>query len=224
MVLNLVSSVQCLPCSEGQRCQDGSVVEELCHLQNKVASANHNMCVCNLGFGMQNFECTACKPGFVKPSAGDAQCTPCADATYSINSTTCVACPQHSDAKAGSSACLCIAPFVWNQKSSCQICPENHFWLNFACHACPAKSISVSSPSMILGPAACSCVSGYISEPQNVSGVLQCVPCAAGQYEDNGECVVCPSGVWTPAASSAVARRIVEDMCYEIRQAEACVD
>jgi hypothetical protein len=78
-------SVQCRPCTVGQRCKGGSVVEELCHLQNKVASANHDMCVCNSGFGMLNFECTECTPGFVKPTAGDTQCTACADATYDLN-------------------------------------------------------------------------------------------------------------------------------------------
>jgi hypothetical protein len=198
-------TVQCLPCTEGQRCQDGSVVEELCHLQNKVASASHDMCVCKAGFGLLNFECSQCAPGFVKPTAGDTQCSACADATYAVNSTSCLACPEHSDAKAGSASCTCAAPFVWNE-SACAICPENHFWLDLVCHACPAESLSVSSPSMLAGPAACSCARGYNAEPQNVSGILQCVPCAAGQYEDEGVCVACPSGAWTAAASSAVLK------------------
>ncbi len=42
-------SQRCMPCTEGQRCQDGNVVEELCHLQNKVASENHDECVCKAG-------------------------------------------------------------------------------------------------------------------------------------------------------------------------------
>ena len=196
-------SVLCLPCAEGQRCQDGIVVEELCHLQNKVASANHDMCVCNVGFEMLNFECTQCTPGFVKPAAGDTQCTPCPDGTYAFNSTTCMPCPEHSDAKAGSAACICAAPFVWNQQS-CQLCAANHFWENAACHACPQMSVSVSSPSMRLGAAACLCASGHIAEPQNVSGVLQCVPCAASHYEDNGVCIACPSDAWAPAGSTAL--------------------
>jgi hypothetical protein len=199
------TSVQCLPCTEGQRCQDGSVVEELCHLQNKVASASHDMCVCKAGFEMLNFECIECTPGFVKPTAGDTQCNACADAKYAINSIACLPCPEYSDAKAGSAACTCAAPFVWNS-SACEICPANHFWLDLACHACPAKSISVSSSSMLLGPAACLCARGYIAQPQNISGVLQCVPCADGQYEDDGVCVQCPSGAWAPSASIAVPK------------------
>jgi hypothetical protein len=199
------TSVQCLPCTEGQRCQDGSVVEELCHLQNKVASASHDMCVCKAGFEMLNFECIECTPGFVKPTAGDTQCNACADAKYAINSIACLPCPEYSDAKAGSATCTCAAPFVWNS-SACEICPANHFWLNQACHACPAKSISVSSSSMLLGPAACLCARGYIAQPQNISGVLQCVPCADGQYEDDGVCVQCPSGAWAPSASIAVPK------------------
>jgi hypothetical protein len=163
------------------------------------------MCVCKSGFEMLNFECIECTPGFVKPMAGDTQCTACADATYTMNSMACLPCPEHSDSKAGSAACTCSAPFMWNE-SSCEICPENHFWLDLSCHACPAKSLSVSSPSMLLGPAACSCARGYIAEPQDVSGVLQCVPCAAGQYEDDGACLACPICAWAPSASSAVLK------------------
>jgi hypothetical protein len=114
-------------------------------------------------------------------------------------------CPEHSDAKAGSADCTCAAPFVWNH-SSCVLCPANHFWHNFACHACPAQSLGLVSPNMLLGATACLCANGHIAEPQNMSGVLQCVPCAAGQYEDDGVCVACPSGAWAPAGSSSLLK------------------
>jgi hypothetical protein len=46
----------CLEYDEGERCQDGTVVETFCHIQNKVPNANHDECVCREGFFMLNFE------------------------------------------------------------------------------------------------------------------------------------------------------------------------
>ena len=198
-------SVRCLPCSEGQRCQGGSVVEELCHLQNKVVSTNHDACVCDIGFGMRNFECTACAAGFIKPTAGDIECRPCADASYAVNSTTCVACPEHADAKAASSACSCAAPYVWEETVGiCELCAEDNYWEKSVCYVCPSLAHSRPSATMVLGVAACACAKGHIAVPQNLSGVIQCVSCADGQYESNGVCIPCPSASWAPAESSAL--------------------
>jgi hypothetical protein len=198
-------SQRCMPCTEGQRCQDGNVVEELCHLQNKVASENHDECVCKAGFGILNFECSECTAGFIKPTSGNFPCLPCADGSYSLNSTSCAVCPQHADARAGSSACICRAPFVWNQ-SVCQLCDANHYWHNFACHMCPAKSVSNVSAEMPIGSVACKCAHGHVAVPQNVSGALACVPCAAGEYEEDGICKLCPDGAWAEAGSSSVSK------------------
>jgi hypothetical protein len=198
-------SVLCLPCSEGQRCQDGSVVEELCHLQNKVVSPNHDACVCGIGFGMRNFHCTACAPGLIKPTTGDMECRACADATYAVNSTTCVACPEHADAKSGSSACTCTAPYVWAQtEGACELCAEDNFWQRSACYVCPSLAHSSPSATMVPGVAAFACPRGHMTVPQNVSGGLQCVSCADGQYESNGVCTACPSASWAPAESSGL--------------------
>jgi hypothetical protein len=78
-----MSTVQRRPVVPGRK-----RVEELCHLQYKVVSPNHDACVCDMGFGMRNFQCTACSPGFIKPTTGDMECRPCADATYAVNSAT----------------------------------------------------------------------------------------------------------------------------------------
>lgn len=194
----------CLPCGEGERCQAGYVVEEMCHLDDKVPSASHDACVCMPGFGLEYFECVQCRPGFVKQEAGDAACMPCAAGTYSVNITTCLACPQGATARSGSPACLCPAPYTWSD-GACSLCPDDHYWEASACHACPLLSHSVASPHMLRGPAACVCPRAYMATPHNVSGALLCVQCPAGQYEQHGTCQVCPSGAWAPEGSTALA-------------------
>ena len=193
---------RCLPCALGERCQDGEVVEELCHLQNKVASADHESCVCQEGYGLVNFDCLVCAPGFVKPSSGDAPCLPCASGTYAINTTTCVPCPEHSDSRPGSSACQCAPPYEWTQNATCRLCPTDHFWQDKACYACPELSSSQPTPLMALGSAACRCAIGHIAAPLNVSGQLECSPCTNGTYEKGGECHQCGQRAWSLAAST----------------------
>lgn len=196
-------SVRCLPCAVGQRCQGGSVVEELCHLQNKVVSADHEACVCAIGFGFSDFECAPCAPGYVKDTAGDFECRPCADATYAVNATTCLPCPQHADARAAAAQCVCAPPYVWDG-SSCLLCAEDHFWRSSACHSCPALARSNPGPAMALGAAACRCADGHHAAPLNVSGTLLCVACPAGEYERDGACTSCPSASWAPQTSTAL--------------------
>lgn len=196
-------TTRCLPCSEGQRCQEGFVVEELCHLQNKVPSASHDACVCQQGFGMYNFQCQPCSPGFVKAHPGDAPCRACADGTYAANSTHCVACPAAATARPGSDACVCPPPYVWTG-SACSLCAHDHFWHASECHACPLLAHSSPSADMPAGVAACVCPRPFQATPHNISATLVCTLCAEGQYEDAGVCVQCPAGAWAPEGSTSL--------------------
>jgi hypothetical protein len=195
----------CLPCGIGERCQDGQVVEELCHLQNKVASADHESCVCEAGFGFVNFECAACPAGHVKPLAGDMPCLPCAMDTYAVNITACLQCPEQSEARPASSACQCAAPYVWTANATCELCAANNFWQDRACHACPVLARSHPTADMLLGPPACRCARGHLAAPQNISGELKCSACEAGAYESGGECRACGNGAWGPVSSTAAS-------------------
>jgi hypothetical protein len=201
-LLGEMEEVRCLPCGIGERCQGGEVVEEFCHLQNKVASADHESCVCRVGYGLVNFECLECAPGFVKPAAGDTPCVPCASGTYALNATTCVPCPEHSDSRPGSTACQCAPPYEWTSNATCRLCPDDHFWQDKACYACPELSSSHPTPLMALGSAACRCAIGHIAAPLNVSGQLECSPCTNGTYEEGGECHQCGQRAWSLAAST----------------------
>jgi len=140
---------QCLPCTAGERCQGGAVLEAECHLQHKAITANHSQCVRELGFGFLNFECKACSDGFVKPVISDTPCSPCGIDEYALNGTTCVPCPAHAKARPGSAQCTCATPFVWREHE-CVLCPVDHFWTlllhgNATCTACPAASESQPS-------------------------------------------------------------------------------
>jgi len=220
---------RCLPCGIGERCQGGQVVEEMCHLQNKIASADHESCVCQKGFGFVNFECTACPSGYVKPLEGDTPCLSCQIDTYAVNDTTCLQCPEHSDARPASSRCKCAAPYVWTANATCELCATDHYWEHSSCRACPVLSSNQPTADMLLGPAACHCAPGHHRVPKNVSGELACTACAAGSYEQAGECRACGSGAWAPALSTAASACVcnalpnVSSTCHTLRVDGTCV-
>jgi hypothetical protein len=201
-------TARCLPCLPGERCQGGSVLEVECHLQNKAITAEHDKCVCKEGFGFLDFLCQRCPAGFVKPVIGDTPCVACDIGEYAVNSTVCLPCAPHADARPGSAQCTCTPPYVL-QQHACVLCAANHFWTGEvgaagACAACPANASSEPSAAMALGSAACRCAPGHHAAPWNVSGVLRCEACAAGTYERDGACAACPAGAWAPARSASV--------------------
>jgi hypothetical protein len=202
------TTAKCLPCEAGERCQGGAVLEVECHLQNKAISADHSQCVCEIGFGFYNFECQQCPPGFVKPVIGDTPCVECGIGEYAANSTLCLPCAPHADARPGSAACTCRPPYVL-QEHTCVLCAANHFWAGQAgapgaCVACPANASNQPSADMALGSTACRCAPGHHAAPWNVSGVLRCEACAAGTFEREGACEACPADAWAPARSDSV--------------------
>ena len=208
--LSSVSSVmKCLPCETGERCQGGLVVEEQCHMQNKIANLDHSACVCHVGFGFYNFECQICPPGAIKPEIGDTQCNYCGINEYAANATHCLKCPMNSEARPGSTQCFCAKPYVWNG-DECKLCETGYYrgqvfisqnQYSGICLRCPLNSTSISVSTMISGIQACTCSKGFNKYPQNVSNEFICVKCAEGFYEVNGVCTSCAMNAWSPEGS-----------------------
>ena len=226
---------RCLPCGPGERCQDGSVLQVECHLQGKAITADHSACVCEIGFGFLNFECHQCSPGFVKPEIGDTPCTACGINQYAANSTTCMPCPAHAQARPGSVQCTCAPPYVLavgNDLPACVLCDPNHFWAQLgtaagACSPCPAESSSQPSSGMQLGSDACRCAPGHLAAPLNVSGLLLCQQCAAGKFENAGECLACAENAWAPSGSQSRQACVcnsnaTEQTCHSLQVDGSC--
>jgi hypothetical protein len=74
-----------------------------------------------------DFLCQLCAPGFVKPVTGDTPCVACGIGEYAVNSTVCLPCPQHADARPGSAQCTCRPPYVLHQHVRV-LCAANHFF------------------------------------------------------------------------------------------------
>ena len=225
-------TARCLPCLPGERCQGGAVLEVECHLQNKAITADHDKCVCKEGFGFLDFLCQRCPTGFVKPVIGDTACVPCNTGEYAVNSTVCLPCAQHADARPGSAQCTCRPPYVL-QEHTCVLCAANHFWAGEAgapgaCVACPANASNQPSANMALGSAACRCAPGHHAAPWNVSGALRCEACAPGSYEADGACAACPAGAWAPARSASVLACVCNALpganatCHAMRVDRTC--
>ena len=171
-------------------------------------NADHSQCVCDISFGFLNFLCQQCPPGFVKPVIGDTLCVECGIGEYTLNSTTCLPCPERADARPGSVQCTCAPPYVLHQHT-CVLCATNDFWTPgpggaSVCLACPASSSNQPSEDMELGLTACRYSPGINTVPSNVSVVLCCEACVAGKYERQGVCADCPANAWAPAQSYLV--------------------
>ena len=182
----------CLPCQEGERCQFGEIQETSCHIQNRLPNQDHSACVCMAGFQEIEGECVACPPGLYKTEIGNDACQPCAQNTYSLNTTYCEICQFPSKARPGSSVCVCDTPY----DSTCMLCSE-HFFLNGSiCSACPPNSKTT-------GPGAtditqCICEDGFQRENDH------CIPCSANHYGFDEACYQCPANSTSPVGSVSV--------------------
>jgi hypothetical protein len=106
----------CQPCDAGQYSTtvgaDSITACQACPLNSNAPAASNELidCLCDAGFsGPNGGPCTQCDVGKYKASAGPDDCTDCESGKYSsvlgaIAVDTCSACPENSDAPAGSSA------------------------------------------------------------------------------------------------------------------------
>jgi hypothetical protein len=192
-------TMKCTACEPGQRCQNGFVVEFMCHTMNRTPNADHTKCICLPSYGEYELECKLCLQGSIKPAAGDYPCHYCPMNTYWVNTTYCAPCPAHAQSDPGSLACACDAPYVM-QNGECVLCPSDTFYDNGHCAACP---LNASSPTGSAALAACVCDPGHF-RVQNSNGT-NCLPCPSGTFERAGACVACGRGATSALASSDAA-------------------
>ena len=191
------TAMKCLPCSEGQRCSSGEVVEEFCHLKNRTATADHTACVCMEGFFQNShYDCEPCAPGYIKDVIGNQPCALCPADTISLNSTTCTQCPLLSTSTHDRVSCVCQTPYVM-ESNQCTLCLENEYYHQQQCHACPAHSGTQNSSGKE-GLTTCICDPGYhfISD--------HCEPCPAGTFESAGICQSCGNGAFSANGSDSI--------------------
>lgn len=204
-------ATKCLPCAEGERCQNGEVVEFQCHFLKRTANDDHTKCVCIEGFYEDAaLSCRPCAPGTVKAQVGDEACTPCPPDHLAVNTTHCRACAELEHAPSGAFQCECRAPRVRDPAGACVLCPVNTFhtpgetaFAPGTCTACPSNSSTNSSSG--IGAAAvteCACDPGFVLREGSVHA---CDPCPAHFYEENGKCIACGSGAHAPPASASEA-------------------
>lgn len=201
-------AVKCMPCRNGERCAGGTVVEEFCHLKNRVANAEHNKCICMSGFEeTPGLECQACVSPTFKPSAGDTTCVACAAQSFWFNATFCAPCPENSSSVPGSAACTCHAPLVM-RNAVCVPCAVDTFFRSAnECQACPpfSDTLNETNPHRVDALGTCVCAAGFSrsSEPGELLNQT-CVPCPPDTYELEGMCVSCGNGAVSAAGSAGV--------------------
>ena len=248
---------RCVACEAGERCQAGEVVEAQCHAMKRVPNADHSKCVCAVGHGEYALECLLCPPGSSKIFIGDVPCAFCAVDEYIVDAHgPCLPCPARSNSRPGSTFCTCQAPYTWNA-GQCGLCEDDFYWASLAtparwtanvgfgappgqCLPCPVNSFGNSSAAMPLGLAHCTCEGGSSALPrlpsnaslgaENASAVnhlLACVPCDAGEFEDDGVCRTCPTNSSSLPGSVGLrgclcARSLPSDACLAPRVDASC--
>ena len=192
------NTLKCLPCQEGERCSAGQVLETQCHIQNRIANADHSKCVCHIGYEQTaNGECQLCPVGKFKSDIGDQACEFCPPNNIMVNDV-CEPCRNFATARPGDTECICQAPRVL-VNNTCELCPENYVWsqgsftnqagyIHPVCAACPAHS-STQSEFGVTNMNDCLCENGYVRGTYVNDSF--CVPCPKNSYEENGLCVVC---------------------------------
>ena len=205
----------CVECLPGQRCGSGDVEAELCHLENRMPSADHTSCICDIGHEEDaNFHCVTCQPGYVKDVTGNQLSTLCPDGMVWFNETTGVPCREHSTSTADRLNCNCDAPRILFG-DACSLCGSNQYYASGLCLSCPDHSTSVSGASDIQE---CACDAGYVFD------VSVCVACEAGTYENNDACVSCGVNAHSLAASDSVDDCVCNTTtCQQFVYSDECV-
>ncbi|KAJ1470856.1 hypothetical protein T484DRAFT_1577207, partial [Baffinella frigidus] len=168
-------SQACTKCSVGYTSAVGSAAASDCVFvacpANTFSALSSNElidCTCLAGyFGADGTACTACVAGTYKTETGDVSCTVCGVDTYSAT-------------VAAASA--------------------------DTCSSCPANTFSLTGSSVIT---ACTCLAGYSGSDgtacapcpagsyKNVTGDVECTPCAVDHYSDvparTDVCGACPA-------------------------------
>lgn len=191
-------TAKCLPCAEGERCVNGIVQEEFCHIGFRVANSDHSACVCISGFEEgPSKNCRPCAMGHFKSVIGDHSCTACPAGSFSVNSTTCLPCASDRESIEGSSECLCKAPLI-EIEQECHLCEDGFYYHgtpdNATCKAC--QNFATSIPRADELQQECFCIPGYSMSTQN-----DCLPCAKDTFWEDGECVSCGMNLQSPVAS-----------------------
>lgn len=191
------NTMKCLPCQEGERCSAGQVLETQCHVQNRIANADHTKCVCHIGYEQSaNGVCEPCGTGKYKSDIGDHLCEFCPP-NQIMQNDICVHCQEFSTARPGDTECICQAPRVL-VNGTCQLCEENYVWsgqnianaagyVHPVCVVCPLHS-STESEFGVTNMNSCLCSDGYV---RGLEDAPFCVPCPENTYEQDGVCVSC---------------------------------
>jgi len=199
------SDVKCIRCAPGERCSGGDVVDEQCHVQSRVANADHSKCLCLPGFYEdQALQCVACAAPTTKAGPGDFACEACAAGTFWHSPTECLPCVANATSEARALACVCRAPQIMRD-GACGACPADTFLESPGlCVPCPAdSSTALANYESLPAVGSCLCHAGF-ERLRSPDGSERCAACAPGTYESAGVCVPCGAGASSAPASSGI--------------------
>ncbi|KAJ1495908.1 hypothetical protein T484DRAFT_1607260 [Baffinella frigidus] len=195
--LGAVASEACIVCPANTRSDWGSsgVVNCTC-VEGHIGEDGAECAPCEAGGYKEGngtgVYCTACAPGLYKEGNGTGVCVACGESLYSATPgatslATCLACPLHTWAHAGSSAilnCTCVAGHT-GDAAVCAPCVAGTYKLtngSAACDLCGADQYATA-----VGAATLDVCSAYrFSSARGAASAETCVACPAHTRADNG--------------------------------------
>ena len=184
--------------------------------------------------GADGQDCILCEAGKYKSTVGAEECVLCAAGTYSgitgqtssdscnecdfntfsaADATSCVPCPEHSSAVAGSSSsnhCKCNAGYQASG-ASCSGCEIGKYKAeagNELCTSCPTSGRATTLSAGSTSVTDCRCLPGSTGADGQ-----DCILCEAGKYKSTvgaEECVLCAAGTY-----SGITGQTSSDSCNE---------
>ncbi|VDI42992.1 ATP-binding cassette, subfamily A (ABC1), member 1 [Mytilus galloprovincialis] len=214
-----IAGSSCLPCKIGTyqpNANQGSCIQCEDNLKtNATASTSENDCQVNCGAGQEgDDDCSSCKLGYYKPSAG----------LY-----PCMKCPQHRTSNQARTQCniLNCAPGYNINNGQCIQCLKGYYQTGYnmtSCTACPANHDTQNTgsskstdcqeicPAGTEGDTCKKCEKDYYKSTAGIQGCMKCsegftasddrskciMDCKAGSYIDGNKCSPCGYSTYQP--------------------------
>ncbi|CAC5414478.1 ABCA1 [Mytilus coruscus] len=214
-----IAGSSCFPCKIGTyqpNANQGSCIQCEDYLKtNSTASTKEDDCQVNCGAGQEgDDDCSNCKSGYYKPSAGIYPCMKCPLHTTSNQvRTECNILNCSPGYHINNGLCIqCLKGYYQTEynKTSCTACPSNHDTQNTG----SSKSTDCQKicPAGTEGDSCKKCEKGYYKSTSGIQGCMKCpdgytasddktkciLGCKAGSYIDGNKCSPCGYGTYQP--------------------------
>ena len=142
---SLGGNISCSPCNKKERSPPGSSRCVACEPGYEFLENSHECRPCLPGHERphSNANCTKCSPGFVSAAEASPYCGNSTGLSTALCDGRCNKEAQNEESHPGSTECVCIKTFLYDNKTTSCVCPLGHYRDEnaFQCKQCDAGTI-----------------------------------------------------------------------------------